>query len=272
MTISYAGLIPGHLPRPQLSLRSLMARSQVRGRTREKGPAVTQSQGSEIRPLTAVAERRRVLLVDANRSFAELLGGALDVAGMTWIGSAHSTETGVAMSRRLQPDVVVLDINLSRPEEGLAAIQLIRAAAPGTAVAVVTGYRDFVWVTRSAQAGAAAFISKHGSVAEMLSVLAQARPGAMIVAQTAFQSAPVQSPPHSAGPAPRRALTRRERDVLGCMSRGLGNKMTSTELGITREIYRSAVRAIEVKLGARSQLEAVLIARRLGLVTSQATL
>jgi len=233
---------------------------------------VTLTQGNDVHPPTAVADRMRVLLVDANRPFAELLGNALDAAGMTWIGSAYSAQTGVAMSRRLQPDVVVLEIDMGRDEDGLAAIQHIREAAPRTAVAVVTGYRDFVWVTRSAQAGASAFISKHGSVAEMLGVLAQARPGAMIVAPTAFESAPVVSPPPSAGSTPRRALTRRERDVLACMSRGLGHRMTSIELGISRETYRCAVRAIEVKLGARSQLEAVVTARRLGLVTSQATL
>jgi DNA-binding NarL/FixJ family response regulator len=232
---------------------------------------VTLTQGNDLHTPTAVADRVRVLLVDANRSFAELLGNALDAAGMTCIGSAHCSQAGIAMSRRLQPDVVVLEIDMGRGEDGLAAIPHIREAAPATAVAVVTGHRDFVWVTRSAQAGASAFISKHGSVAEMLGALAQARPGAMVVAPTAFQFAPVESPPSTPRSAPRRALTRRERDVLGCMSRGLGHQMTSTELGITRETYRGAVRAIEVKLGARSQLEAVVIARRLGLITSQAT-
>jgi DNA-binding NarL/FixJ family response regulator len=232
---------------------------------------VTLTQASEVHPRTAVAPCVRVLVVDANRSFTELLGHALEAAGMSCIGSAHSAQTGVAMSRRLQPDIVVLDIEMGDDEDGLAAIRQIREVAPGTTVAVVTGYRDFVWVTRSAQAGASAFISKHGSVAEMLGALSKARLGAMLVAPTAFEFAPAESPVPSKRPPARRALTRRERDVLGCMSRGLGHELTSIELGITRETYRCAVRAIEVKLGARSQLEAVLIARRLGIITSQAT-
>src|SRR3954471_11515476 len=67
------------------------------GGTRERGRPVTLTQSNDVHPPTAVADRMRVLLVDANRPFAELLGNALDAAGMTWIGSAHSAQTGVAM-------------------------------------------------------------------------------------------------------------------------------------------------------------------------------
>jgi chemotaxis response regulator CheB len=52
----------------------------------------------------------RVLVVDDHRSFAELLSGALQAAGMDVVGTAHSAAQGVAMAQDLQPDIVVMDI------------------------------------------------------------------------------------------------------------------------------------------------------------------
>src|SRR5215212_104696 len=109
----------------------------------------------------------RVLVVDDHRTFAEMLAAALDTVGMTAVGTAHSSAEAVAMAEALQPDVVVMDIQLP-DQDGLSTTRRILQVAPATRVAVVTAHRDPDWITRAAQAGASAFISKAGPLTEVI--------------------------------------------------------------------------------------------------------
>jgi DNA-binding NarL/FixJ family response regulator len=218
---------------------------------------------TDRRTATAV----RVLVVDDHRTFAELLTGALGDAGMQPVGIAHSAAQSVAMAEQLQPDVVIMDIEMPR-QDGLAATRRIREVSPHTVVAVVTAHRDPEWVVRAAQAGASAFVPKDGSLAEMIDVLHNMHAGQMLVAPSAFGSAGRGAAPAPAG-RPRQALpqlTRREQEVLDCLGRGMQVKGIARVLGITLETCRGYVKSLHAKLGARSQLEAVVKAQQLGLL------
>jgi DNA-binding NarL/FixJ family response regulator len=158
-----------------------------------------------------------------------------------------------------------MDIQMPR-EDGLSATRRVREVAPGAVVAVLTAHRDPDWVVRAAQAGACAFIPKDGSLAEMLDVLGRVRAGQMLVAPSTF--AGDRSEP-TGGRAARQAapvLTRREQQVLDCLGRGMQVKAIARVLGITQETCRGYVKSLHVKLGARSQLEAVVKAQELGLL------
>lgn len=205
----------------------------------------------------------RVLVVDDHRTFAELLSGALAGAGMDAVGTAHSAAQAVAMAQDLQPDIVVMDIEMPR-QDGLAATRRIREVAPNTVVAVVTAHRDPDWVVRAAQAGASAFIPKDGSLAEMIDVLTRVQPGQMLVAPSTFAGGVPRSPAATGGTAPQ--LTRREQEVLDCLGRGMQVKAIARVLGITLETCRGYVKSLHAKLGVRSQLEAVVKAQQLGLL------
>jgi DNA-binding NarL/FixJ family response regulator len=207
----------------------------------------------------------RVLVVDDHRTFAELLTGALASAGMRPVGIAQSAAQAILMTQELQPDVVVMDIEMPR-QDGLAATRRIREVAPRTVVAVVTAHRDPEWVVRAAQAGASAFVPKDGSLAEMIDVLRHVHPGQMLVAPSAFGNANRAA---SSAPAARPGcpqLTRREQEVLDCLGRGMQVKAIARVLGITLETCRGYVKSLHAKLGARSQLEAVVKAQQLGLL------
>jgi DNA-binding NarL/FixJ family response regulator len=206
----------------------------------------------------------RVLVVDDHRTFAELLAGALQAAGMDVVGTAHSAAQAVSMTEDLRPDVVVMDIEMPR-EDGLSATRRLRQVAPDTVVAVVSAHRDPEWVVRATQAGASAFIPKDGSLTEMIDILTRVRAGQMLVAPSTFSSAPTTG----TRPGPdelRPQLTRREQEVLDCLGRGMQVKGIARVLGISLETCRGYVKSLHAKLGVRSQLEAVVKAQQLGLL------
>jgi DNA-binding NarL/FixJ family response regulator len=209
----------------------------------------------------------RVLVVDDHRTFAELLSGALASAGMDAVGTAHSAAQAIAMAQDLQPDIVVMDIEMPR-QDGLAATRRVREVAPHAVVAVVTAHRDPDWVVRAAQAGASAFIPKDGSLAEMIDVLSRVQPGQMLVAPSTFSGSPTCAPAASPDRGTVPQLTRREQEVLDCLGRGMQVKAIARVLGITLETCRGYVKSLHAKLGVRSQLEAVVKAQQLGLLGS----
>lgn len=215
-----------------------------------------------------VVDVGRVLIVDDHRTFAELLAGALSSAGMEMVGTAHSAAQAIAMAEELQPDVVVMDIEMPR-QDGLAATRRIRELCPGTAVAVVTGHSDPAWVVRAAQAGASAFVPKNGSLTEMIDALCRVRLGQMLVAPSTFAAGPGSTAQAQAADRP--VLTRREQEVLDCLGRGMQVKGIARVLGISVETCRGYVKALHSKLGVCSQLEAVIRAQELGLLGAGAS-
>jgi DNA-binding NarL/FixJ family response regulator len=207
----------------------------------------------------------RVLVVDDHRSFAELLAGALGAAGMDVLGTAHSAAQAVAMAQDMQPDVVVMDIQMPR-QDGLSATRSLREVAPATVVAVLSDHSDPESVVRATQAGASAFIPKDGSLSEMLDIISRVRAGQMLIAPSTFSTG------LTAGirPAPtnevRPQLTRREQEVLDCLGRGMPVKGIARVLGISLQTCRGYVKSLHAKLGVRSQLEAVVKAQQLGML------
>ncbi len=212
---------------------------------------------------TAEVAPQRFLVVDDHRTFAELLAGALTVAGMECVGTAATADQAVAATVLLQPDVVVMDVGLPG-KDGLWATRQIRERCPGVVVAVLTAFHDPVWVVRAAQAGASAFAPKDGSLTELLDVLRRVQPGQMTVAPSAFGARSSESASERQPTCP--VLTPREHDVLACLGRGLPVKSVARVLGISVETCRGYVKALHVKLDANSQLEVVVRAQELGLL------
>src|SRR5206468_10971222 len=124
------------------------------------------------------------------------------------------------------------------------------------------------WVVRAAQAGASAFIPKDGSLSEMIDVLTRAHAGQMLVAPSTFAGTWDSTAPPREASGLRPRLTRREQEVLDCLGAGMHVKAIGRVLGITPETCRGYVKTLHVKLGVRSQLEAVIKAQQLRLLST----
>ena len=201
-----------------------------------------------------------VLVVDDHHAFGDLLALALDhEADFEVVGVADTPQAAVQAALRTRPDIVVMDIEFADAgEDGLDATRRIRTVVPDTFVVVVSAHHGEAWTGKARLAGASAFVTKSGALAELLTVLRCA--------------ATATEPPPPPGPAAERRsaggpeLTRRERDVLAMMGTGAAPAEIAATLHISIETCRGYVKAIHSKLDARSQLESVVKAQRLGLV------
>lgn len=207
----------------------------------------------------------RVLVVDDHRAFAELLAFALGAEGdIACVGTADNADEALAKVNDLQPDVVVVDIEMPR-QNGLAITRRVRQLRENTVVIVVTAHQDPAWMVRATQAGASGFVPKNGSLHEILDAVRRARHGGMHVAPSAFAT-PTAVPSSQSEGTPQVVLTTREQDVLAYLGKGMAPKAIARVLGISVHTCRGYVKALLAKLEVSSQLEAVVKAQRLGLV------
>ncbi len=206
----------------------------------------------------------RVLLVDDHKTFAELLAATLErEPDFTCVGVAGSAAAAFDLAKRERPDLVVMDIRLGQ-DNGLEVARRIRDVLPDAVIVVVSAHREAEWVVRAAQAGASAFAPKSGSLDEMLSTLRQATLGSMLVSPSTFQEVPrVDRPPRP----DMEPLSAREKDVLQLMGKALPPQEIAPLLNISLNTCRGHVKSIHAKLRVRSQLEAVVKAQRLGLIS-----
>jgi DNA-binding NarL/FixJ family response regulator len=212
----------------------------------------------------AEVSNRRVLVVDDHHTFGQLLAGALDrEPDLSTVGRASTGQQAVEMCARLQPDVVLMDVEL--PDiDGFAATAAIVARQPGVRVLLLTAIVTPAVAARAASSGACGFLAKEGHLEDMLKAIRSAHPGGFAVDPTLLVELTRQQPP--GGLPLSRQLTERELDVLHLL--GDGNDVTtiSRRLGISSNTCRGYVKSILAKLDAHSQLEAVVLAVRHGLV------
>jgi DNA-binding NarL/FixJ family response regulator len=208
-----------------------------------------------------------VLVVDDHRTFADLLEVALDAeADLSCVGSAHDVATGLAMVDELCPDLVVMDVQLG-DGDGISATTVITRRHPDVRVVVLTAHADADLMRRAAEAGACCLLPKDGSLPDLLEALRTASRGGFIVHPTLLKNLVSARP---AGTMYIPPLSPREQDVLELLADGSDVRSIAEELGISLNTCRGYVKSLLAKLNAHSQLEAVAVANRNGLLIASA--
>ncbi|MGM1059854.1 response regulator transcription factor [Saccharothrix sp. Mg75] len=204
----------------------------------------------------------RVVLVEDHRLVAEALGLAWSGAEVVEVvATAGSVADAVADVRRLRPDVVLLDRHL--PDgDGLDAIG--EFGESGARVLVLTGEVTVSVAVRAAECGAAGLVSKSARLDELTDAVLRVAAGEVVYDGGVL--AGVLGKLTGRVPGGRGALTAREREALGLLAEGAGTDEIGERMGVARNTVRNHVQRVLEKLGARSKLEAVAIARRDGLL------
>jgi DNA-binding NarL/FixJ family response regulator len=205
----------------------------------------------------------RVVVIDDHPIVRQGLVGVLeDEADLAVVGEYGSAREGLGHMGRVQPDVVLLDLEM--PElDGIEALPALIAAKPGVAVLVFTAYDTEERVLGALRAGAKGYLLKGASAEEIgRAVRLVAAGGSYLEPRVATQViAQVQSPRRD---APR--LSDREREVLRLVADGMATKQVARSLGITERTVKFHVNSIFHKLGADSRAQAVALAVQRGLL------
>jgi YesN/AraC family two-component response regulator len=113
----------------------------------------------------------RVLVVDDAEDLRMLLRLRIDNrAGLEVVGEAADGVAAVELAGELQPDLVMLDLAMPRMD-GLEALPLIRAAAPGVRVVVLSGFNQSTMAAKAMAAGADHYVVKGSSLNELFDVV-----------------------------------------------------------------------------------------------------
>ncbi|MFK0235787.1 response regulator [Streptomyces vinaceus] len=181
-----------------------------------------------------------------------LLGSAPDIEVL---GEAGSGEEAVALAAKLRPDVVLMDLQLGEGIDGVEATRRITAVTGPPHVLVLTTYDTDADVTRAIAAGATGYLLKAERPEELFAAIHSAAAGRTTL------SPPVASRvmAHMRGSRP--TLTDRERDILGQLARGLGNRDIARALFISEATVKTHLGRIYDKLGVDTRAGAVAVAK-----------
>ena len=167
------------------------------------------------------------------------------------VGQAKNGEEAVALARKAQPDVVVMDLAMPKMD-GAEATKRILEERPPTRVVILTSFGAADGVAHALQAGATGALMKTAEDETLVATIRRVAAGERVI------SPDIRRELAANPPVPE--LTPRQRDILASMTRGLTNKDIASELGIRRDGVDKHVNALLAKIGAANRTEAVAIA------------
>lgn len=214
----------------------------------------------------------RILLVDDHELFREGLAGLVNgQPDLTVVGQAGDGLEALTLARDLQPDLIVMDINMPICD-GLEATRLIREALPQVRIVMLTVHDKDEKLFAAIRAGANGYLLKDTNAADFLHGVRGALGGeatlppklaASLVEEYArLASKPAVTLTDEEEPD----LTPRELEVLNYIAAGASNQEIADELSISLHTVKSHVRNILGKLHAVNRRQAARLAARRGLL------
>jgi DNA-binding NarL/FixJ family response regulator len=187
--------------------------------------------------------------------------------GIEIVGQASTGREAVELTRRVAPDVVLMDVRM--PDlDGIGATRELAQAAPGPRVLILTTFEQDDYVFGALRAGASGFLLKRARPEELIAAVHTIAAGDSLlspsVTRRVVDRMAQQPTPELADQAKLDELTSREREVLACIARGLSNREIAAALAVEESTIRTHVKRILMKLELRDRVQAVIFAYESG--------
>ena len=213
----------------------------------------------------------RILIADDHALFRDGLRSLLAANGHEVVGEAKNGGDAVALAQELQPDLVLMDVQM--PEvDGLEATRLLTTAMPDVKVVILTASEEETTLFDAIKAGAQGYLMKNLEAEEFFDLLDRAQRGepALTPALARKLLQEFARPAGTTARAEEDALTAREREVLDLMVEGVtSNRKLARRLGLSENTVKFHVRNILDKLRLHTRAEVVGYALRHGMVDPQ---
>jgi DNA-binding NarL/FixJ family response regulator len=211
----------------------------------------------------------RILIADDHAMVREGLRWALEHAGFDVVGEASDGQEAVEMTEELRPDVVLMDLSLP-VLSGVAATKRIRNLVPTTVVVVLSMLSDETAVSAALGAGAAGYLVKDCTTAEIVDALSEVMKGEFVrsasVAATVTEGTEGALRPNPPLPTSRPLISKREEEVLRLVATGVSIPEAARRLYISTKTVKNHLSSIYQKLDSHDRAQAVLKAVRMGLI------
>jgi DNA-binding NarL/FixJ family response regulator len=220
----------------------------------------------------------RVLVVDDHRLLSEAVSNLLAAHGIDVLGIASDGEEAIALTQKLDPDVILMDIRMPRCD-GLSATRQIKALRPDIQILMLTTSAEDQDLFESVKSGAAGYLLKSISGNDFIEALRGLEQGtppfspglasrllgefAKLSSTEDGLSGPTRRLNDSEGLA--KGLTERQTEVLRLVAEGLTYREVGERLSLSERTVRFHMTEIISRLHLRNRNQVIAYAGKLGL-------
>ena len=213
-----------------------------------------------------MSEKTRVLIIDDHPLFRRGVSQLLGLAdNFEVVGEAASGQEGIELARRLDPDLILLDLNM-KGMGGLETLGTLRDMEVDARIILITVSNAPEDLVAAIRAGSDGYILKDNEPDEILRLIEAAMHGqtaispelTSLLASALREERVVEQRSHA-------SLTERESAILKCLAAGMSNKLIGRELDIMESTVKVHIRNLLKKLKFRSRVEAAVWAVANGL-------
>ena len=220
----------------------------------------------------------RIVLVDDHELARDGLRDMFaDVPDVEVVGEAADGREALELCRRVEPDLVLMDLRMPRMD-GLAATRAIKRELPKTSVLVMTMHENPDYLLEALRAGAAGYVLKDAAQDEVLGAVGEVLSGESPLAPalaarllrrlaTEVRESPNSHLPNYKSARITEPLTPREIEVLELLAQGKTNRQIAEDFVLSVGTVKNHVEHIIAKLGASDRTQAVVLALELGIIS-----
>ena len=203
-----------------------------------------------------------VCIVDDNRELRKALEEIITMSdGYKCIATIATAEDAVVQIPILKPDVVLMDINLNSPENGIDVVRVLKPRIPDTNFMMCTVYEENEKIFEALSAGASGYILKKTDPARMLEAIRElyegGAPMSSQIARKVVAAFQEQSMKNNSNIEELSILSNREKEILELLSKGLMYKEIASQTFLSPETVRKHVYHIYEKLHVTNRVAAV---------------